>query len=406
MSGPPDKKQATHEHTFPPFPTVPLGTIITAFKDFNERGISTTAVSGKEVDALGIPTVALNAHHSTDRCKTDATDRILTVKSSAKARGSSSSAKKREWWEEWEDADDSARILEYNPTFSRLERLQKAVQDFNKNRTWPSNQSSVRALWDQVFDSCLCLVQFQTYIGQLDSTQTRGLKKEEEGAEEDLDEGSDDDADEPSQQPEGEEREHTNSVAIEKTLEFLKNPDKTVRIFLSSDLRRQGLHLTERNLFILPKLLFAFFKYLIRNRVFADKKGDDIFREALKTVEIALIELPLTSKLAKELPDDFNGALTEFYQIKKQRDVWPVTTDGIDDIREGLEESALDSDQKDDESLSPSSDWGAGTSWSVPEANSVNDWRDSPNDIWGSDHVQTDNDSVEWVLPPPPTLFP
>ncbi|KAG7097528.1 hypothetical protein E1B28_004871 [Marasmius oreades] len=408
MSGPPGKKPATaHAFTFPPFPTVPPDAVITSFKDFKERGICKGAVSGKEVDTLGIFTIGLLVQHSTDRCKTDATPAILNhlgpAKSSANAsRGSGS--KKREWWEEWEDFDESARLLDYNPTIPRLERFQKAVQDFNKNRAWPSNHLGVRTLWDQ----------FQTYIGQLDSTQSRTTKKDE-GEEDDFDEDHpDDNACVPPHQPSAAGANHGDieesySGTIDKTLVFLKNPDKSVRIFLSSHLRKQGLHFTERYLFILPKLLSAFFNYLLRNRVFADKKGDDAFREAQKTVEVALIELPLTSKLARILPDDFNGTLTVFYRIRKERDFGPVTTNDVEDIQRMAEESASNPDETNPNGFpTPTGDTGAGTSWSHPpiDTKSLNGWEDCEADTWGSDHVQADNDSVEWTLPPPRTLFP
>lgn len=65
--------------TFPPFPPAKDGVI--AFKDYQERGIMTEPVgSGDgtvEVDAWGIPTVALTNGHDADACKTAANDASL-----------------------------------------------------------------------------------------------------------------------------------------------------------------------------------------------------------------------------------------------------------------------------------------------------------------------------------------
>ena len=107
-----------HDITYPPFPTAPPGTIVKSFKDFEERGISKIAVSGKEVDSQGIPTVALKNAHSSDKCKSDARPRIVnkyTKSKSAKRASDTDGGKKMEWWEEWELSDESAAILGYNP---------------------------------------------------------------------------------------------------------------------------------------------------------------------------------------------------------------------------------------------------------------------------------------------------
>ncbi|KAL0070256.1 hypothetical protein AAF712_002748 [Marasmius tenuissimus] len=391
-----------HEITYPPFPTAPPGTIVTSFKDFEQRGIAKIPVSGKEVDSLGMPTVALKSAHSSDKCKTDARPRIInryTKSKSASRVLNGNGTKKMEWWEEWELSDESAAILGYNSTISRTERFQKAVSDFNKSRTWPSPQHGVRALWDQ----------FQTFIGQIDSTQPKSTKKQ--GDDEELQDDEDDFDDEnksdgaiqgPGQeQREAEEDAMTaHSEANEKMMAFLNNPATRVRIFLSTFIRRQGLHFTERNLFIVPTLLSSFVDYLLRNGVFADKKGDEAFKDAQKIVEIALVELPLTAKLAKLLPDDLNGALKETYAVRTPSQCLPVLDDGPEPIETPPQVDTTKGENQADS-------WGSGgNSWDTGfTLDSVDSWNTSDADIWGVDEANDDT-VTSWLPPEPPSALP
>ncbi|KAL0576952.1 hypothetical protein V5O48_005023 [Marasmius crinis-equi] len=402
MAEPPKK---VHAITYPPFPTTPAGIAVLSFKDFEERGISKLAVSGHEVDALSIPTIALPHKHDTDRCKSDARPCIINKYGRAKSTGydtRGNGTKKMEWWQDWEELDEFGGILGYNPTVSRTERFQKAVQDFNKNRTWPPNHVGVRAVWDQ----------FQTFIGQLDSNQPKNSQKSEEEADEDddLDDG-DDPEEEPqdlssnsqSKEPEVTKVEEYSDVN-EKMAAFLNDPEKRMRIYLSSFMRRQGLHYTERNLSIIPRLLSSFVNYLLRNRVFADKKGDEAFQEARKIADIALVELPLTSKLAKLLPDDLNTALKGAYTLWNPAESCPVGDDVPQHkVPSPQPEPKNEPNDVDNEGAS----WGnGGTSWgSTIDIDSIDTWGAADTSVWGAELGKDDPVSA-WLPPPPPTLFP
>lgn len=111
---------------FPPFPDVPQGVEIISFHNFTEKGIRIQPGgedNETEMDALGLPTVALASLHSTDWCKTE-TRRV-------KFNGNRGPGKKRrrktggglgtgptsaDWEEYWEEREASYRLRQsYDP---------------------------------------------------------------------------------------------------------------------------------------------------------------------------------------------------------------------------------------------------------------------------------------------------
>lgn len=111
---------------FPPFPNVPPGVEIISFCDFKEKGIRVQPGgedNETEMDALGVPTVALGSPHSTDWCKTE-TKRVRFngnrgPRKKRKRRtggGPSTGPTSADWEEYWEEREASYRVHQsYDP---------------------------------------------------------------------------------------------------------------------------------------------------------------------------------------------------------------------------------------------------------------------------------------------------
>ncbi|ESK94087.1 hypothetical protein Moror_12832 [Moniliophthora roreri MCA 2997] len=423
MPGLPGKPVVDHKFTFPPFPEAPEGVIIVSFKNFEERGISKAPVSEQEVDALGIPTIALVKVHDTDKCKTDAPPRIKGKHVTAQVVGDqqASTTRKKEWWEEWEEVEHTRKVW-IDSKQARSDCFRMAIDDFNKNRKWPAAQTNIRAQWDQ----------FQIYVGSISSTQGEKTKKKEEEEVDDDDDFDDEhslgDVAQSTSTPIQEQNAWESSSTYasdekeDKVIMFLNDPARGVQVYLSSYMRKQGLHYADRNLFIIPKLLQFFINYLIRNQVLPGKSESAALTKALNIVDIALVELPLTSMLARKLPDDFNGALKEVFKVKKEADLWSTSPSaGEDDtnktqlLDELVQEGKLEifGDQPVANGASSADTNGTGESgwasggWGDSDSNS-NTWGsgDTTNP-WNTNNGSSTPDlSLEWHIPDPPTLFP
>jgi len=103
---------------FPPFPLVPEGVTIVPFREFKERGIQLFATDhGDDVerDGLGIPTVELRVRHDADVCKTGAKKR-KRAKVQQKVDSAATPGVRKEWWEQWMEAEDLRGGGTYNPS--------------------------------------------------------------------------------------------------------------------------------------------------------------------------------------------------------------------------------------------------------------------------------------------------
>lgn len=101
-----------HKYTFPPF-QVPVGLIpFHEFKD--DSGIEFEARSdGVEIDGKGIPTIALEVRHDTDKCKSNATHVQTRMKKKAAKLANPGQNVKQDWWQVWEEAP--FRNASYDP---------------------------------------------------------------------------------------------------------------------------------------------------------------------------------------------------------------------------------------------------------------------------------------------------
>ncbi|EEB93253.1 hypothetical protein MPER_08120, partial [Moniliophthora perniciosa FA553] len=445
MPGLPKKPVVDHKFTFPPFPKAPEGVTIVPFKDFEERGISKAPISEQEVDALGIPTVALVKVHDTDKCKTSAPPRVKGKHVTVQAVGDqqASIARKKEWWEEWEEVEYTRKVRidstdgSYR-NWARSDRFKMAIDDFNKNRKWPGPQTNIRAQWDQVGthklvcypDSLTTYIQFQVYAGSISSTQGEKTKKKDE---EEVDDDDDDldnderslgDAAQSASTPTEEQNvwESSSTYASDekedKMITFLNDPARGVQVYLSSHMRKQD-ELTachpsaDRNLFIIPKLLQFFINYLIRNQVLPGKSESAALTKALNIIEIALVELPLTSTLARKLPDNFNSALKEVFKVRKEVDLWSTLSTADEDdaskaqlLDELVQDGKLEIFDQAVINGTSESGWASG-GWGDSDSNG-NAWGsgDGTNPWNTGNGSDTPDTPLEWQIPDPPTLFP
>ncbi|KAG6863855.1 hypothetical protein C0991_002601 [Blastosporella zonata] len=327
--------------TFPPFPEAPPGVTIIPFKDFKERGIQMfpTENDGIERDGLGIPTVELRVRHDTDTCKTEGKRKRkeLPFKITSGVPGV-----RKEWWEIWEENEESKRTGPYNPNVAVVDRLYEAAADFRKTRIWPHGPTGIAATWDQ----------FRLFVGLLSNTPvwTRTDKPPQEEEEDDDDEAEFAEETmiaaqtergpkrppprtrvrppyalydvEPSHVANEDEVKvllnNENARREVQMVEFVENPELQLRIFLSSYIRKQGLIWTDRNLINIPRLVDFFIRFLIRNRVFPEHEHERLLKRSMAIVQLAQKELILTSKIAKQIPDEFSKACFEFFGRKSE----------------------------------------------------------------------------------------
>ncbi|KAF8638561.1 hypothetical protein AX17_002104 [Amanita inopinata Kibby_2008] len=352
---------------FPPFPSPPQGVKITPFAEFKETGIQMFCLhdDGIEVDGSGIPTVELNVKHNSDKCKTNA--RRMKKEKQSKAKVPSATAalepkKKLLWWEVWQEEEPNKFSGPYDPNLPAVDRLYQATTDFITSRTWPKplpRQLSAEKLWDE----------FRVFVGLKgvlpawiraernkakdavrkgarllnDPLITAGQGNDSGGDSEDDEDFSDSDELGPiiptDKRPDAEEdtKKAEDSKAgkpadgptetdasaedeifrkDERIFAFLKDPETVVKMFLSSYMRKQGLIWSDPNLDITPRVLFFFFRFLLRNRVLPELENE--LKNALAIVERAQTELPHSSVVAKIIPCDVGSAFRDHFGQKAE----------------------------------------------------------------------------------------
>ncbi|KAF9065601.1 hypothetical protein BDP27DRAFT_1331811 [Rhodocollybia butyracea] len=143
--------------------------------------------------------------------------------------------------------------------------------------------------------------------------------------------------------------------------EFMNDPAKIVALYLGSYMRRQGLHLTEKNLHRAPLLLKFFIRFLRKHNVFVgeDDLNDSVLPNidldvplprflqshpllssksgqlniaanlelALSIIDLAIEELPLVSQAAKALSCEAFGALCKDIFSVGEHDTLPVASE-------------------------------------------------------------------------------
>ncbi|KAF8885739.1 hypothetical protein BD779DRAFT_1471406 [Infundibulicybe gibba] len=385
---------------------------------------------------MGIPTAVLKKRYEEDECKTNAKRRpAIVYRPKTNAAG-----RRKEWWEQWEEGEDR-RVTNGNLSGSPIDNLIRAADDFKAGRTWPT-QLGVEYLWDQ----------FRRYVGlPVVPVSQKTSKPAPDDREELLDDGdiSDNDIDEPMAsaivsgngfiveggdglenslpQNHTEEGTPTDSDEVmskekeEQLLFFLGDPERAMKIFLSSHMRSEGLIWSDRNLIAMPRLLSFFFNFLLRNNVFPESSG---FHRSLAVIDLARKELPLTSQIAKALPDNFSEACMECWgkktdvfrppppTMQEENSEFELDADQTEELAKEFEDDlkassvqVLDNDVIQEDTTTGITDESLDTG---VEDNSWHDWRNS--DALGNSTTE----SANWDFPQPrflmalmgPTGFP
>ncbi|KZV66969.1 hypothetical protein PENSPDRAFT_654492 [Peniophora sp. CONT] len=289
----------------PPFPsTVPTGMTLLSFTDFQASSSiiyvdenDERVIPDDEHDGLGVAVVQLPTH-----AKPEANGIIGKRRKKRKAQVLSGTGVRRPWWEVWEDHESVRRKL-YDHRLAPSERLLLAAHDFKEGRlgVWPQPGSGVQNLWDQL----------KMYLGlplNRDSIQTKSRDYSMDEEDEDSDTGFDDMEITATHAPEPPSHLVELVLGDPKTESFLEDPEKSMKVFFSSHFRKQGNMYNVQHCLVFPKLVHFFLSYLLRSKVFPDRRTDAALRAAMSRTELAARELPIMSQIANCLPDDASKA--------------------------------------------------------------------------------------------------
>jgi len=130
---------------------------------------------------------------------------------------------------------------------------------------------------------------------------------------------------------------------------------------------------SDKNLFIMPKLVQTFLQFLLRHRVFSFEshitKG---LQDAKHIADLALVELPLTSTLSKVIPDRLSLALKECWREEEEKE--DAEEAFKDAIRKEANAEIIDvQDVAPEEEEGGGNGWDSGgpTTWDVPKPESL-----------------------------------
>ncbi|KAJ6453277.1 hypothetical protein C8R47DRAFT_1229075 [Mycena vitilis] len=275
-------KKTVHAYTFPPFPPTPEAVTLVPFKDFTGYGTRPVGKDGIERDGLGIPTIALPRKPP----------RVTTV---------AGSSLKKEWWRDWESTLGDLRRGPYDPNLDRVDWLLQSVTAFSEHYR-PESIEHLQQIW----------VAFRHFIGLNEPKQT-GIQSDNVD-----EEVSDDDYEESTLSnlqpagtpigPAGIQRVDgaLRNEAENKATDFLNNPVKSLKIFLSSHMYDKGLMWSPSKLVSAPHLLCLFMKFLLLHEVLPEHTHS--LHDTLEVIELAATQLPLIPLISKALPDAFSAA--------------------------------------------------------------------------------------------------
>ncbi|KAG5642522.1 hypothetical protein DXG03_002595 [Asterophora parasitica] len=307
--------------TFPPFPQPPSGVSIVPFKAFKESGIQILATDpndDRERDGHGIPTVELRVKHNTDSSKTEATRKRkakVQPNASRPAPGTMPGVR-REWYDIWNDNEELKRTGPYNPLGIRHFRLFVGLLSNTPVWTRTDKPPQENDSDDDDDETSFATQEVDTQRGPgKPPPRVRARPPYALYGVEPTPVGSDEEV---KALLNGE-----NARREEQMVEFLNDPEGWVKTFLSSYMRKQGLIWTDRNLINFPILLSFFIRFILRNRVFPEPEFERAFKRSMEVIELAQKELILTSKIAKQIPDDFSRAA---------RGCWGQKADGYKSI--------------------------------------------------------------------------
>ncbi|PPQ81344.1 hypothetical protein CVT26_014428 [Gymnopilus dilepis] len=300
---------------------------------FKEYNIALQPSSdGIGVDFPGVPTIPQEVRSATDLRK------IMTTKEHqehhANTPKKSRGAKNVPWYEEWEQTEAARLASAVNLQSPPVDRIRAAATDFVNDRKWPTTsaaESGPRFIFER----------FLLYIG---------VRVNEAGEGEDFyDTEADDDTDNKDAAINPQEDDLARGIQgrmettseEENSMTFFNDPEKAIKIFLSSYARQMGFIWCDLNLDCVARTLEFFVNFLLRSDVLPDY--DHSLYRSLEVINLAKKELPDTSSIAKAFPDVFSRACgicwgwkAEGYQVSTIDEA--MTCDEADSKGEGLVE--------------------------------------------------------------------
>ncbi|EJD35702.1 hypothetical protein AURDEDRAFT_117314 [Auricularia subglabra TFB-10046 SS5] len=276
-------------YRFPPWPQVPAGVTIVPFKDFKDVGIILRDDGEEELDGMGIPTIALSVVHGDG----GAGSRSAKKRRRAQAEKNAREGIKLTWHEQWEEFDASTPVRPYDQRLTRGVRLEQAVTDFQSGRQWNSHLQSV-------FDF------FRQFLGIVaNPNQTKQKQAVDEG-----DFSDDEDMDAPTAMAHIIEDDRDPWADHALMNRFLDDPERAIKVFLSSFYSSKGLMWVPAKLKDGPILIGLFLQYLIKHRVLSESRK--ALERALAVAQLARDELPRTSDVGQSLsPEKFGDRCRE-----------------------------------------------------------------------------------------------
>ncbi|KAJ6509710.1 hypothetical protein DFH09DRAFT_1374641 [Mycena vulgaris] len=185
----------------------------------------------------------------------------------------------KEWWEVWQSTGEQNRKRTYNLNLDRLDRFRAAAMDFQQDNKIKTNQL-LQSLWDH----------FRNFTG-ISETRSNDFDARSEN----------------------------------QASEFFNDPARSIQRFLSSYMRTQGLIWNQRKLVAAPHLLRFFVNFLLRNRVLPENTHN--LKNALDTIAVAELELPLLPQISEALPDEFSRAAESVWGRKADEVYLPSRSD-------------------------------------------------------------------------------
>ncbi|KAF5368086.1 hypothetical protein D9758_004434 [Tetrapyrgos nigripes] len=304
-----------------------------------------------------------------------------------------SSATPKSWWELWQETEH-LKFYQSNPVLSYTDRIYEATIEFNRDRTWPPQQTQVRALWDR----------FQVYLGTL-----------------------------------------INAAGNEETrLQiFVEDPGRFIQVYLSSYFAKSGMQGSEYKIVALCRLLTFYVNFLLRNHVLPEVEYEDNLKNALKIIDLAKTELLLVMESAKALPDEWNLACKDHFtrnraglKVETDDTTKVVESNQSDQVKTGLDDHAVPKTEDVEQPLNgesggwgdtSSSGWGSlsnvevkseeiagddwstssgwGTGWGAGGTSQSGDMDTDPWSAWSSGATAQDQEAKPaWTPPEPPSL--
>ncbi|KAF9476733.1 hypothetical protein BDN70DRAFT_882046 [Pholiota conissans] len=311
----------------------------------------------------------------------------------------------KEWYNVWAEGEDLRGAKTYDPSRSSIDRIHIASTEFRTGRVWPPASSQVSYLWDQfrLYAGLLGSppIWIRTDLPQpeedddfddetdsdveIAKPQVKKKQLDSDDDDNEFPEDSDDDfSDAPVRKPkqrsaaevvEQENNRQPNKKRIPtrtpyalynldpipvssdeevrkllglaaarremKLLKFLADPEHSTRVFLSWYMRHQGLVWSPTHLVGFPHLLAFFLAFLVRVRALPESERS--LRRATEVARRAVLELPRTGKLCRELPDKFGAGVRSIWGKRWEQPKWAFDFGGesaFDDADGGVSAEA------------------------------------------------------------------